>query len=155
MPNLRKAKVNEDITYFPEVFREGHTIESQWPSGTKLSSLPDHVESVRKALLCFANLIPETSRSFFEGESQLLARLTGQDISPPESAYLKQSSFFPGPSPVQITASKNITEEVARLERKAREQADSKDSKVMWASFLQSNVFKTFEGTFTSATSYE
>jgi hypothetical protein len=124
-------------------------------------SLPDHVESLREALLDFGTPIPETMKPFFENECEVLRvvaadeNVASNNIPPPESAY------FPIPNPPtrakakEMEVAENDIEENQKVAERSRELTAANASEAAWEHTLHSHVFKSFRDTVVSRKKHE
>lgn len=151
------------ITYSEAVCTVRQNGDSQ-----ETSNLPEHVESIRQALLYLDIVIPEDRKALFvrEAENQLAAwdspEIEDYDLRPPESVYLvkeelhdaESSAARKGQHPALASAEVEIkhSREVAEH---ARFHEKNNASEKTWARFMNTYIFRTFRESNVSATGYE
>jgi Sec-independent protein translocase protein TatA len=135
--------------------------------GTPKVRLPEHVESIREALLRFRDLLPESRRKFFEKEAEEHSTIVDSEnkedynVKPPDWAYLKQENRGKAWRTLRQYRTMTSNQADAEMERnqevagKAQRNADSKVNEANWSKFMSKYIFKEFDEVLAEATEYE
>lgn len=108
--------------------------------------LPDHVESVRGALLDFGRPLPRTIRDEFERECEThgIAEL------PPDSVYYDDQTLPRRSCEALAAAAKADFDENAEIAEEARRLQSCDVSEDEWALFMRAHIFKRYKDVFPS-----
>ncbi|KAH8700385.1 hypothetical protein BGW36DRAFT_128403 [Talaromyces proteolyticus] len=117
--------------------------------GEKIVEIPDSVQYVRETLLDIDVTIPNTFKSFFDEELQILRTNNGdtleiQDVVPPWSAYISLLENPVSTKKIDIEAAEQSVERIAQVARKARRLVAESASQEKWNSFLKTHIFQSF-----------
>jgi hypothetical protein len=159
----RDVLESHGITYSEAVCTVRQIGDSQ-----ETSNLPEHVESIRQALLYLDIVIPENRKALFvkEAKNQLAAwdspGIEDYNLHPPESVYLVKEELHDAESSAarkyqdMALASAGVEIEHNReVAENARFHERHNASEKTWARFMNTYIFRTFRESNVSATGYE
>jgi hypothetical protein len=120
------------------------------------SSIPDHVDALREALLEFSSIIPDDWKEIFDDEFKQYGSKISEEkdrLQPSATAYFTLQRYeLRRPSP-QSTAAHENNERCKKIAEAARKRA--KEAEAGWTHFLRTNVFGDFDGENNSRTEIE
>lgn len=143
-------------------FESNRNGERDHAKGRKPSKLPDHVDALRKALLCFGTPVPVLKRmsleqerkTFIESSNSSAAKLIRKARSEKRATMLEELSLIPPSSVYGLSDVERITkgqnrkynrfQDVAIL---AKERVDDVEDEENWTTFLENNLFERFKST--------
>ncbi|KIW20723.1 hypothetical protein PV08_01300 [Exophiala spinifera] len=153
----RTVLENHGITFSEKVYRPDLP-----QHGTPKSHLPEHVESVRQALLRFGAVLPKTREELFEKEALEYSTIIGSvnnegySAKPPQSAYEKEKHEGTDWRVLRhYYTDKEVDEMQKEIVCEARRNADSKVNEATWLKFMMKYLFKEFHDNFTEVTEYK
>ena len=167
--DLEKPKLNREvlkshgITFEDEIISNTLTQDDQ--KDKKTLRLPDHVESLREALLNLDGELHRWVEDHFKEELHENPIISVADeerddvkhrhILPPVSAFIKRGDSRARRSRYSYSDNKERVEESSRMAKEPRNYTKDIVSEAEWAHLMRTHAFRTFKHTNPSATECE
>ena len=131
------------IIYDETVYTCDHVDDNM--TGNLNSSLPDHVDALREALLNFSGIIPSKWEVLFDDEfAQYDGKIFEKEcIKPPATAYFPQRTFELRSQRQRLTKADENMESCKEIADAARRR--TKEAESGWNSFLRKKIFGDFD----------